>query len=283
MQQHEPKPITVSAWNARWHARSPIYLPLLEAACNLGIAREDWPVLDDYNRMLQSAPAPVLTHSGKPVRFVPQAGGKYEQRAYLTGEVQTRSENWHDLFNALVWRRFPLTKAAINWLHYRAGLDQPQPASGRGTVRDLLTLFDESGVAVVCAQEGLGEMLRQRQWKTLFWQQRSEVAGNMKFFVFGHSLYEKALRPYIGLTGKAMILPVSPGFLALPLARQLTELDAMMAEHLLDPGSLRAAPYLSPLPLLGVPGWWADNNDEIFYENTRYFRLAPSSSMRRDR
>ncbi|MBZ0093902.1 MAG: hypothetical protein K8H75_00790 [Sulfuricella sp.] len=32
MQQHEPKPITASAWDARWHARSPIYQPLLEAA-----------------------------------------------------------------------------------------------------------------------------------------------------------------------------------------------------------------------------------------------------------
>ncbi|MHB1290573.1 MAG: DUF3025 domain-containing protein [Sulfuricella sp.] len=89
-----------SVWDAAWHTRSPIYQPLLEAAHSLGGTREDWPDLDDYNRLLQSAPAPALTHSGKPVRYVPQADDHYEQRAYLTGEVQIRSNNWHDLFNA---------------------------------------------------------------------------------------------------------------------------------------------------------------------------------------
>lgn len=265
-----------SGWDAAWHTRSPIYQPLREAAHSLGVTREDWPDLDDYNRLLQSAPAPVLTHDDKPVRCVPQADDHYEQRAYLTGEVQTRSNNWHDLFNTLVWRVFPRTKAVVNLMHYRTSQETPWPTVGRGTARDVLTLFDESGVVIACAQEELGGMLRQHQWKSLFWQRRSEVARNMRFFVFGHSLYEKALRPYIGLTGKALILPVAPGFLALPLALQLAETDAMMAEHFLGPDSLRATSSLSPLPLLGVPGWWPDNNHEIFYENTGYFRPAPT-------
>lgn len=265
-----------SVWDAAWHTRSPIYQPLLEAAHSLSFSHDNWPDLDDYNRLLQSAPSPVLTHSGKPVRCAPQADDHYEQRAYLTGEVQTRRNNWHDLFNTLVWRVFPRTKAAINLMHYRTGQEKLQPTAGRGTARDVLTLFDESGVVIACAQEELGGMLRQHQWKSLFWQRRSEVTMNMRFFVFGHSLYEKALRPYIGLTGKALILPVEPGFLALPLARQLAEIDAMMAAHFLGPDSLQATSSLSPLPLLGVPGWWPDNDHEIFYENTRYFRPAPA-------
>lgn len=265
-----------SVWDVAWHTRSQIYQPLLEAAHNLGISREDWPDLDDYNRLLQSSPSSILTHSGIPVRCVPQAGDHYEQRAYLTGEVQTRSNNWHDLFNTLVWWVFPHTKAAINLMHYRTNQEKTQSTAGRGTARDVLTLFDESGVVIACAQDELGEMLRQHQWKSLFWQRRNEVAGNMKFFVFGHSLYEKALRPYIGLTGKALILPVAPDFFALPLARQLAETDAMMAKHFLEPYSLHTTSSLSPLPLLGVPGWWPDNNHEIFYENTRYFRPAPT-------
>jgi hypothetical protein len=256
--------------------RSPIYQPLLEAAHNLGATRENWPDLDDLNHLLQSSPSAILTHSDKPVRCVPQADDHYEQRAYLTGEVQTRSNNWHDLFNTLVWRVFPSTKAVVNLMHYRTSQEKPQPAANRGTARDVLTLFDESGVVIACAQDELGEMLRQHEWKSLFWQRRNEVAGSMKFFVFGHSLYEKALRPYIGLTGKALILPVSPSFLALPLASQLAETDAMMAEHFLVPDSLRTTSSLSPLPLLGVPGWWPDNNHEIFYENTRHFRPAPT-------
>jgi hypothetical protein len=265
------------AWDAAWHTRSPIYRPLLEAVHRLGTSREDWPDLGDYNRLLQSAPFPVHTHSGKPVRCVPQGDDHYEQRAYLTGEVQTRSNNWHDFFNALVWRVFPRTKAAINLLHYRTSQEKSQPAVGRGTARDVLTLFDESGVVIVCAQAELGELLKQHQWKSLFWQHRNEVAGSMQFFVFGHSLYEKALQPYIGLAGKALILPVSTDFLALPLARQLAETDAMMTEHFLRPDSLHATSSLSPLPLLGVPGWWPDNNNETFYENTRHFRPISTS------
>lgn len=262
----------MQAWDAKWHMRSPIYEPLLEAALDLAAAQQSWPGLDDYNRLLQSSPTPILTRSYKPVRFVPQADDEYEQRAYLTGEVQTRRENWHDLFNALVWRVFPRSKAAINHLHYQASLNQPQPASGRGTARDVLTLFDESGVALACAQEELGELLLRHRWKDLFWHRRGEVATHMKFFVFGHSLHEKALQPYIGLTGKALILPVQPGFLGLPLARQLADLDDMLTGHFLTPASLHTTATLTPLPLLGVPGWWPDNEIEAFYENTHYFR-----------
>lgn len=266
------------AWDAQWHMRSPIYAPLLEAARDLAAAQESWPGLDDYNRLLQSSPTPILTRSYKPVRFVPQADDEYEQRAYLTGEVQTRRGNWHDLFNALVWRVFPRSKAAINWLHYQARLDQPQAAPVRGTARDVLTLFDESGVAVACAQEELGELLKRHRWKELFWHRRGDVAAHMKFFVFGHSLHEKALQPYLGLTGKTLILPVAPGFLSLPPARQLADLDAMMAGHFLAPASLRATASLTPLPLLGVPGWWPDNEHEDFYENTRHFRPGKQDS-----
>ena len=29
---------------------------------------------------------------------------------------------------------------------------------------------------------------------------------------------------------------------------------------------------LSPLPILGIPGWWNGNEDPRFYENKSYFR-----------
>lgn len=59
---------------------------------------------------------------------------------------------------------------------------------------------------------------------------------------------------------------------AMPLPRQMDELDTMMASHFLVTDSLRATAALTPLPLLGIPGWWPDNAREEFYENTRYFR-----------
>jgi hypothetical protein len=37
-----------------------------------------------------------------------------------TGEVPTRSRNWHDWFNALAWLAWPHSKAALNARHVRA-------------------------------------------------------------------------------------------------------------------------------------------------------------------
>lgn len=74
--------------------------------------------------------------------------------------MPTRTHNWHDLFNALVWLTFPGTKTTINARHYHALIDamldkgaadaaQAAPRSKRGSVRDVNTLLDESGVVVV--------------------------------------------------------------------------------------------------------------------------------------
>jgi acyl-coenzyme A thioesterase PaaI-like protein len=37
-----------------------------------------------------------------------------------TGEVPTRSHNWHDWFNALAWLAWPHSKEALNARHVRA-------------------------------------------------------------------------------------------------------------------------------------------------------------------
>jgi hypothetical protein len=54
--------------------------------------------------------------SGQRIRFVPpQDDGKaYECRIWERGEVETRPDNWHDFFNALVWLPFrtPRTPSA---------------------------------------------------------------------------------------------------------------------------------------------------------------------------
>jgi len=55
------------------------------------------------------------------IHFVapPDEGGNYERRVHASGAVATRADNWHDLFNALVWRAFPQSKNALNGLHVR--------------------------------------------------------------------------------------------------------------------------------------------------------------------
>ena len=102
---------------------SPILAPLRPTLVRL--KADKFPTLHDLNNLLEQVRQTIKVQLGHPLRFVPQVQGhmgfesQYEPRCYLTGEVQTRPENWHDLFNALVWLTFPKAKAAINARHYQ--------------------------------------------------------------------------------------------------------------------------------------------------------------------
>ena len=248
-------------------------VPLLER-----LPQERFPRLDDLNALATSA---TLSGSGAPIRFVPPAPpskaleAQYEVRVFRSGEVQTRPDNWHDLFNALVWLAFPKTKAVLN----RGHCEQIEARRGeklRGTARDVLTLFDEGGVIVASADAELSALLREFRWKELFWAHRSGVLRSMRFQVFGHAIYEKALQPYTGVTAKALIVDVAPAILAAPLAQQFPELDARAAAYFADAKALTSTRHLSPLPVLGVPGWEPANEREAYYEDTSQFRPGRS-------
>ncbi len=201
----------------------------------------------------------MRTESGRALRFVPpgKSDPYYEIHVFESGCVATRADNFHDLFNALAWFAFPRTKARINALHAAA---IPREGGKRGRTRDLLTLFDEGGAMVECADSELVDMIRQFRWKELFWENRRRVAARMRIVVIGHAVLDKALAPWPGIACKA--LPVRPGESA----------DAQACEWL---GRLRedATPrLLLPLPVFGYPGWLAANERAEFYDDTRYFR-----------
>ena len=256
-----------------------------------------FPGIDDLSGLAQMCC--LTSGGGAALRFVSgddSAHGvfdrQYEVRIYRDGEVPTRSGNVHDLFNALVWLGFPRTKAQLNRRHYESLMTRPgeQGAAGadsgsrgtpraadrsRGTPRDVLTLFDESGVIVACSEPELTGLLEGFEWKALFWSRRAEVQRAMRFFLFGHGIHEKALRPFKGITAKALVLAVSPGFCSMPLDLQLAEADERAAQWFSQPlGSTR---MFAPLPILGVPGWEAANERESFYEDAAVFRPGRSS------
>ncbi len=268
-------------WNPLALLQSPLFTPLHPALEHF--AGAPFPSLLDWNRLLAARPA-IQVQSGRALRFVAQEQGRlgfesqYEPRCYLNGEVQTRENNWHDLFNALVWMAFPRAKAAINARHYRAltAPDQHPDAgtSQRGGVRDMATLLDESGVIVACAATELADLLRAFRWKELFWQRREQVRSGMEFYVFGHGLHEKALQPYVGMTGQGLVLLVEPEFFTWPLPERLALLDRRVAEYLDNPEHCHSTRELHPVPLLGVPGWSADNEHAAYYDNARYFRTG---------
>ena len=229
--------------------------------------------------MLACTQQSISVELGHSLSFVPQASGRmgfesqYEPRCYLSGEVQTRPENWHDLFNALVWLTFPGAKAAINSRHYHALKHAVEEAgSQRGKVRDMATLFDESGVIAVSSNTGLIELLRNFEWKQLFWKQREQVHAEMGFYILGHGLFEKALEPYIGMTAQGLLLHVPHEYFSWSLPVQLAYLDERVAQYLINPANCISTRELSPVPLLGIPGWTAANNDAAFYDNAAYFR-----------
>jgi hypothetical protein len=220
--------------------------------------------LERLNRV--SAEKNIVTESGKPVRFVPP-GAKdayYEVKVYRSGEVETRPDNLHDFFNALAWLAFPRAKARLNALHAaeipreREGREMPLGGQQRGRLRDLLTIFDEGGAIVQCDDAALLDQLRNFEWKTLFWENRERVRRAMRIVVFGHAVLEQSLKPWPGITCKAIVLPAG------------AEVDAGVHAWLdaLQPG---ASPRdLWPLPIFGYPGWSAQ--DAAFYDDTRYFR-----------
>jgi hypothetical protein len=236
-----------------------------------------FPQHEDLNALTSAS---LVSGGGAAIRFVPpapvkQAAARYETRIFETGEVQTRPGSWHDLFNALVWLAFPKIKATLN-RHHRDEIAARRGESQRGTARDVLTLFDEGGVIVACADAGLARLLLEFRWKELFWARRADVRRAMRFHVFGHAIYEKALAPRKGVTAKALILDVGTTLLAEPAERQLADADARGAAHFSEPRSLASTRSLAPLPILGIPGWEPANEREEYYDDASQFRPGRS-------
>jgi hypothetical protein len=257
-------------WDRERIIESPWFAGLRDLLAQLPATR--FPTRDELNALAREGN--VVTGGGAPLSFVPPTEGRsefdrqYELRIFDLGEVETRAENWHDLLNALAWLAYPRTKATLNRLH-RAEILQRRGEKLRGTARDVLTLFDEGGIIVACADSGLAELLRGFRWQELFWARRADVAAAMRFFVFGHAILERALAPYKAVTAKALIFDVDSNEIAAP---NLTSLDARAARYFARPEALASTRALHPLPVLGIPGWTPENECASFYHDESVFR-----------
>lgn len=260
-----------ASWRANFTELSPLFGDLQRV-----IKQKNWTAWPDCADLNQLWKQEHKTRSNFPIRFVPQSSlsdqtAYYEEHIYTTGQVPTRENNWHDFFNALVWFWFPKLKAAINALHVDE-IEHQIDKKNRSRKRDALTLFDESGVIFVCDDTQMTEALKEHDWIKLFWQKRNDWWLRTAVFIFGHGLYEKSLSPYIGLTGNALIYPVDKCFFKQDRQSQIALLDQNISDAMLNQNLLEVPSHLTPLPVLGVPGWWSDNNSKDFYMNTHYFR-----------
>jgi hypothetical protein len=197
-----------------------------------------------------------------PVHFVAQQclpeGCAYEQFIAEQREVPTR-DNPHDFFNGLIWHAFPRTKTRMNVLQ-AAEIARDGVQAQRGPVRDAITVLDENG-ALLSAPEPLWAALAERRWTDAFGALRP-LWANTHLWLLGHAALEKLLNPYKSIT--VHMLPAPPGL------AQRADADAWLAGYL-SAERLRPKPF-APLPVLGVPGWWAANAAPAFYDDASVFR-----------
>ncbi len=213
------------------------------------------------------------TGRGQALAFIAQddlpEGAAYEAHIAATGCVPTR-HNLHDFFNALAWFAFPRIKATLN-ARQAAAIDASGVGATRGAVRDALTLFDENAVLFACADPALAAALRGFDWPTLFVAQRARWQTHCEVRVFGHALLEKLIAPYAACTAHAWVVEVPVDYFAWPRAPRDAWLDAAVSETLAGEANLSGRSF-SPLPVLGIPGWWAQNKEPAFYDDVTVFR-----------
>lgn len=258
-------------WDPCFARRSPMFDACAPIAERWQTCRS-FPDREHCAQALAANAMPVLNRDRRPVVLVDPdlaaGAGAFERAVAESGQLGLRENSWHDLMNLLVWCVFPQSKAALNAAHVE-DLAAEGVQTRRSALRDALTVFDENGVAVACADPLLEDLLREFRWRELFVEHRTAVRRSMRFLVFGHGLLDKARAPFVGLTGHACILPVTASRLdaePLALARSL---DAELAQAV---RALQRGRDLAPLPVLGVPGWWPANELPAFYCDRNYFR-----------
>lgn len=245
-------------WSAPWLA------PLADPGCAIS-SSSDWRSALNHT----ASEARLCNSHGQRLTFC-EAGAAadepYEACIARTGRVPTRG-NLHDFFNALVFLRFPRAKAQLNRLQSSA-IARDGVRAMRGPVRDAATLIDENAVLLITLRTDLVQALRRHDWSTLFIRQRASWRHEVNVLAFGHALLEKLVSPYKSITAHALHIPLAAD-------SSWTEVDRCVAALLDDDLSPR---HLMPLPVLGIPGWWAQHEDPSFYSDAAVFRPA---NMRR--
>lgn len=255
-------------WSRPWYdAVRPAWLEV----ARLGLDGDDF--IDAFNR--NATALGLRSGAGLPLRFVPQSalpeGTAYEEFIGATGQVPTR-DNLHDFFNGLVWQTFPLIKRQLNALQ-AAQIAQAGIGKSRGPARDAATIFDENA-ALLMVREGrcgraLVDELRAHGWLSALHDKRAVFASDVRIWLFGHALMEKLVAPRKAITAHTRVVFASDDVLALAPGDQRAWLDAHVADELARDGLTTAG--FTPLPVLGVPGWWPEQ-DRDFYLDTTVFR-----------
>lgn len=224
---------------------------------------DDWPGIDALNRVLHADGDNAALSFVEKSQAMPDDGLHYEQRIRHAGRIATRPRNWHDLFNAMAWIRYPQLKRALN----RRQVEEIDRLGVkiRSHAQSALTHFDEGGAVIVVRDPDVLALWDVHDWHGLFWRERSawsdgriEVAA-----MFGHALLEHALLPGQLLVAKCIAVATSA---------DVDEAIAQVAEAIATGALLQDPQDLRPLPLSGIPGWHPESGEEDFYRRGACFR-----------
>lgn len=233
---------------------------------------------------LRPATKPIQNTQAHTLQFVSQKalpeGMAYEHFIGTTGQIPTR-DNLHDLFNGSIWLTFPNTKAVLNHYHMleiaKQGVNEH-----RGRVRDTITVFDENGAILVTSDTSIGEALINFDWQASLvaprdkWDHpaRANPHAQASVYLFGHALLEQLVHPRKPLCAHSVVIYVPQAFFTLSVSERVSYVDNEVAQymHNLLAQEDVTPRQLSPLPVLGVPHFWAQNADPQFYEDKAVFR-----------
>jgi len=252
-------------WSQPW------YESVRDAATLLALDGDS--VIDGFNA--QATARGLRNHAGLRLSFVPQSalpdGTAYEEHIGATGCVPTR-DNLHDFFNGLVWLGFPLIKRQLNALQ-AAQIALAGVGKSRGPARDGATIFDENAALLVVRDNADGaalvQALRNHRWSEAFVERRASFGVDAQVWLFGHALMEKLVAPRKAITAHTRVVVAGTDFFDLDHDSRRAWLDARVAQDLAAHG-LSTADF-TPLPVLGIPGWWPDQ-DQAFYDDATVFR-----------
>ena len=240
-----------------------------------------WPTPQDYNEIVRMTAEALGSDGDRPhsPRFLKyarepvRAAGGYE--AYVAQEraVPTRPFHFHDFFNMAVWAHFPRWRWALNRLHTSADPGEVDPRNGRTPLQNHAAHFDETGMLVVSQDADVLTNLAELRFKRVFWERRCELQASTRFYLVGHGMLEAMRAPVVGLMAKAVFVRAS----SLPSSTSagLSDVDRLLADQVCRWPRERGV--LHPVPLLGVPGFHAEQTSQ-FYDNPRYFRAQRSGS-----
>ena len=294
-QYHDNSPLSQVDWQAPWLRHLAIRALLFnETSSHSADDSEAASVVDHLNSWLDKLTASqyaladkawrFATGRGQVLQFVPQddlpEGMAYETFIARSGGVPTR-DNFHDLFNGSIWLTFPKSKALLNRYQAQA-IDEAGISGMRGRVRDTITVFDENGAILVTAKPDIGKALAAFDWQNClvsvrdYWDNplQPNKSAQAAVYIFGHALLEQLISPRKPLCAHTLIISVDPEFFALPIAERMALLDTCLTarlDELLQDESVTPRAF-SPLPILGVPYYWSDNQDPAFYDDKFVFR-----------